>query len=167
MVALLLLVNVGIIVGKSCYIEDSQDVKVFLRALPIRESTMILCRYMEALPILAITQLYIIVTLHFLVEHSAYSEMMRLTWLSSACFLVYFSIYFFLYFWKNYFYAQNSVYVMVALFFCIGAIGKYSAPIQLDFSSTLPTSFLLVVNLIGLLLYGASYQLAKTIARNA
>ncbi|WP_040952504.1 ABC-2 transporter permease [Gorillibacterium massiliense] len=163
---LLPLVNVGIIVGKSCYIEDSQDVKVFLRSLPIRESTIIACRYMEALLILAITQIYILAAQYFLVDDS-YTDMMRISWLSVACFLIYFSIYLFLYFWKNYFYAQNSVYVMIGLFFVIGILAKNSLDLKIDFPPILSTPFIIIANLIAFLIYGASYKLAKEKASKA
>lgn len=114
------MVALGVIIGKICYMEDSDDVKMFLRSLPYKRSDIIMCKYLEALILNITSIIYVSIVQILLDKNSTLDHILKINILVGAFFMFYYSIYLFLYFKKNYYTAQNTMYiVLVIVFACI------------------------------------------------
>ncbi|MNM94819.1 hypothetical protein D3C81_1072380 [compost metagenome] len=154
---LLPIINVGFIVGKATYIEDSEEVQVFLKSLPIKYSVIVLSKYVQAGAILILTHIYAVL-IEYYYMHSLYSILLG-NLFSLSVYLLYFSVYFYLYYRKNYFYAQNSIYFLLvigfALYFIFGKSLKITVSIQ-DIS----IYWFVILDLVALVVFAISYRLS-------
>lgn len=95
---LLPLMNVGFTVGKAIYVEDSEEVQVFLKSLPLKYSTVVLSKYVQVAAILLLTYVYAILVEFF------YTNNLRTVILGNMfslfVYLVYFAVYLYLYYKK-------------------------------------------------------------------
>ncbi|MPQ26951.1 ABC-2 transporter permease [Bacillus paralicheniformis] len=117
---LLPFVNVNFFVGKSCYIEDSEDVRSFLKMLPINYNKIVLVRYIEMIVALALSSVYTFFVQSYLINGEKSSFLIQLNLLIFSLLLIYFGIYLSVYFKMNYHAAQNTF-----MFLFVLAIGTF------------------------------------------
>lgn len=119
------MVILGVIFGKICYTEDSDDVKMFLRALPYKRRDFIISKYLEVLFLDIISIIYVSVVQAVLDKNANIETILKTNILIGGFFIVYYSIYLFLYFKKNYYTAQNTMYIVLGLLFvCVFASNR-------------------------------------------
>ncbi|MEH7856471.1 ABC-2 transporter permease, partial [Bacillus thuringiensis] len=106
---LLPFINVNFFVGKSCYIEDSDDVRNFLKILPINHNKIIFTRYIEMIVTLAISNLYAFFIQLYLMKDVTSSFLIHINLLVFSALLIYFGIYLSVYYKLNYHAAQNTL----------------------------------------------------------
>ncbi|HDR7760557.1 ABC-2 transporter permease [Bacillus cereus] len=106
---LLPFINVNFFVGKSCYIEDSEDVRNFLKILPINHNKIIFTRYIEMIVTLAISNLYAFFIQLYLMKDVNSSFLIHINLLVFSALLIYFGIYLSVYYKLNYHAAQNTL----------------------------------------------------------
>lgn len=113
------MVVLGVVLGKICYLEDSSEVKTFLKSLPYKKSTIILSKYIEMLILNTLSLLYVSIIQIFIDKNSNTDGIIKLNILIFAFFTIYYSIYLYLYFSKNYYFAQNTMYIILAIVFVL------------------------------------------------
>jgi len=114
---LITVVALGLIIGKICYIEDSDDIKMFLKSLPYKNKSLISSRFLELFILDIISISYVTIIQIILRSNYSIEKIIEMNIISGSCLLIYYSIYLFLYFKKNYNAAQNTVYILVAFVF--------------------------------------------------
>ncbi|MBQ3423401.1 MAG: ABC-2 transporter permease [Romboutsia sp.] len=129
------MVALGVIIGKICYIEDSDEVKMFLRSLPYKRSHIIICKYLEVLILNVISILYVSIVQRILEKSSDFGYILEINLLVGAFFMFYYSIYLFLYFKKNYHTAQNTMYIVLAIIFVCVFISNRNMISKYDFTN--------------------------------
>lgn len=113
------MVVIGIIIGKVCYIEDSDDIKMFLKSLPYKKSSLIRSKFLELVILDIISMSYVIIIQIALKMNYSIEEIMKMNIIAGSFFLIYYSIYLFLYFKKDYNTAQNTIYIMLLVVFVL------------------------------------------------
>ena len=111
------MVMLGVLIGKTCYLEDSSEVRVFLKSLPYKRSSLVISKYIEMLILVLISVFYVSAVQIILNKGSNIKATLVLNILVGAFFIFYYSIYLYLYFAKNYNVAQNTMYFILGLVF--------------------------------------------------
>ena len=160
---LLPLMNVGFTVGKAIYVEDSEEVQVFLKSLPLKYSTIVLSKYVQVAAILLLTYAYAILVENFYMNNLRTIILGNM--FSLFVYLVYFAVYLYLYYKKNYFYAQNSIYFLLvagfAFYFLFHNLLKISFNLQM-----INIGWVTVMDIVGILLFVISYRFSLKEDRN-
>lgn len=107
------MVVLGVVLGKICYIEDCEEARLFLRALPYKRRSLVLSKYIESIMLNVISFIYVGIAQYMLMKDVSFGVIFKINLIASAFFLVYYSIYLYLYFTRNYYIAQNTAYVVV------------------------------------------------------
>ena len=119
------MVVTGVVFGKMCYTDDSDDVRMFLRSLPYKRSKFIASKFIELFLINAISIIYVSVIQIILNKGINTTSTLKINILVGAFFIFYYSIYLFLYFKNNYYAAQNTMYIVLAVVFvCVFASNR-------------------------------------------
>lgn len=113
------MVIIGLILGKICYIEDSDDIKMFLKSLPYKKSSLIASKFLELIVLDIISISYVIIVQIILKMDYSIEQIMKMNIITGSFFLIYYSIYLLLYFKKDYNTAQNTIYIMLSLVFIL------------------------------------------------
>ncbi|HDR4764663.1 TPA: ABC-2 transporter permease [Bacillus thuringiensis] len=106
---LLPFINVNFFVGKSCYIEDSADVRNFLKMLPISHNKIVCIRYIEMIITLALSSVYVFLVQLYLMNGVSSAFLIHVNLLVCSALLIYFAIYLSVYYKMNYHAAQNTL----------------------------------------------------------
>lgn len=127
------------IVGKMCHMEDKRSVRNYLKSLPIKRSYIVISKFIESYLILIIAYLLLAImnfVLGFFIE-AQYDLASSLILIVFSFVIIYNSIYLLLNFRYSYAQAQQSVYVLMVIYF--SAISGYKY-IQKNFQSSIVLS---------------------------
>lgn len=112
---------INIIIGKTCYLEDSDNTKRFLQSLPVSRNTLIGSRYCETLIVTFIAVGYCAFIEKLLYFKGADGALV-LAIIAISIYLIYYALYLFLFFTKNYQVAQQSMTIFVMGFLIVVGI---------------------------------------------
>lgn len=106
--------STSILLGKICFLEDKQDIRVLLKLLPISSYKRIASRYLFTTLILVLSVAYS-VALQIIVFDLELSKITPPTIMILGAFLLYFSVYIAVFYYKDYFMAQNAIWFFMAI----------------------------------------------------
>lgn len=110
------LMVIGILLGKICYIEDSEDVRIFLKSLPCKKSMLIISKYIELLILVVFCLIYSISIQYIYKMDYDLSYIIKINIIISCIFMIYYSIYLLIYFKNNYYAAQNTIWIILIVY---------------------------------------------------
>lgn len=115
------------IVGKMCHMEDKTSVYNYLKSLPIKKSYIVISKFIESYLILIIAYLMLIAVnfgISFFVR-ARYDLTSSITLIVFSIVIIYNSMYLFLNFKYSYAQAQQTVYVLMIIYFAAVSGYKY------------------------------------------
>ena len=114
-----------------CYIEDSLEVKKFIKTLPIKSNLLVIAKYIETILILLVCQIYCVVINIIVYKSVDISIILKANLIIFIGILIYGILYLTIYYFKGYFLAQNSFVIFFALIFVIDSLlKKYDIKIE-------------------------------------